>query len=93
MVDQNNRVKAYDKSRRLSGLNGVDIGFFLVDKSVINPDEKGNISFEEVILTKAASEGRLGAFLTDEQYYYITSFESLQTFEQVAQQKMILPLS
>lgn len=92
MIDSGGKVKAYDKSRRLSGLNGVDIGFFLVDKGIINPHETGNISFEEVILAKAASEGQLGAFLTDEQYYYITSFESLRTFEQVAQQNKILPL-
>ena len=36
MVDPNGMVKAYDKSRRLPGLNGVDIGFFLVDKKVID---------------------------------------------------------
>jgi len=89
MVDSKNRVKAYDKSRRLPGLNGVDIGFFLVDKKVIEPHEKGNISFEEVVLSKMATQGQLGAFRTDEQYYYITSFESLQNFEKVVRQKAI----
>ncbi|MBF0570602.1 MAG: NTP transferase domain-containing protein [Candidatus Omnitrophica bacterium] len=89
MVDPSGRVKAYDKSRRLSGLNGVDIGFFLIDKNIIDPNENGNISFEEVILAKIASEGKLGAFLTDEQYYYITSFDNLQRFEQIIRQKVI----
>jgi len=89
MVDSNGKVKAYDKSRRLSGLNGVDIGFFLVDKKVIDPNEGGNISFEEVVLARMAKQGHLGAFMTDEQYYYITSFETLQNFEQVVRQKAI----
>jgi NDP-sugar pyrophosphorylase family protein len=89
MVAPNGRVKAYDKSRKMAGLNGVDIGFFLVDRKVIDPDEKGNISFEEVVLAKTANEGRLGAFVTDEQYYYITSLETLRGFEQVARQKSI----
>lgn len=89
MVDANGRVKAYDKSRRLPGLNGVDIGFFLVDKKVIDPHEAGNISFEEVILARTAKEGRLGAFVSDEQYYYITSLENLQGFGQIVRQKSI----
>ena len=87
MVDLNGKVKAYDKSRQLAGLNGVDIGFFMVDKSIINANETGNISFEEIVLSRIAAEGKLGAFLTDEQYYYITSFESLQRFVDVVKQK------
>jgi len=90
MVGPDGRVKAYDKSRRLPGLNGVDIGFFLVDKKVIDRNEAGNISFEEVILARMANEGRLGAFVTDEQYHYITSFETLKSFEQVVRQRLIL---
>ena len=90
MVDPHGMVKAYDKSRRRDGLNGVDIGFFLVDKNIIDPGETGNISFEEVILAKVAAQGRLGAFVTDEQYYYITSLENLQGFEQIVRQKAIL---
>jgi NDP-sugar pyrophosphorylase family protein len=78
------KVQAYDKTRKDKNLNGVDIGFFLVDKSVINPKEQGNISFEETILTRLVMDGSVGAFLTDEQYYYITSIESLHKFEEVA---------
>ena len=89
MVDPKGRVKAYDKSRRLPGLNGVDIGFFMVDKNVINSHDTGNISFEEVILAKLASQGQLGAFITDEQYYYITSLENLKNFERLVKQKAI----
>ncbi len=87
MVGPDGRVKSYDKSRRLQGLNGVDIGFFLVDKNIIDPREGGNISFEEVIVARIAGQGRLGAFITDEQYHYITTLESLQHFEQVVKQK------
>jgi NDP-sugar pyrophosphorylase family protein len=87
MVDAGGRVKAYDKSRRLEGLNGVDIGFFLVDRKVIDPNETGNISFEDVILAKIAAQGRLGAFMTDEQYYYITTLECLKVFERVSDEK------
>ncbi len=89
IVDHDGRVKAYDKGRRMPGLNGVDIGFFLVDKKVIDRHEPGNISFEEVILSKMAAQGNLGAFITDEQYYYITSIEDLRGFEKLVGQKAI----
>lgn len=89
MVDPTGMVKAYDKSRRLSGLNGIDMGFFMVNKNVINPHDTGNISFEEVVLAKIAAQGRLGAFLTDQQYYYITSFENLRNFEQIVRERAI----
>lgn len=87
IVGEFGKVKAYDKSRRADGLNGIDIGFFLVDKAVIDPHELGNISFEEKILPRLAIQGKLGAFITDEQYYYITSLESLKNFERVSNEK------
>jgi NDP-sugar pyrophosphorylase family protein len=87
LVSRQGMVTAYDKSRQLAGLNGVDIGFFLVDKKAIDPGEQGNISFEETILARMAKAGRLGAFKTDEPYYYITSLEHLHYFEQVVREK------
>ncbi len=89
MVNAENRVVAYDKSRSMPGLNGVDIGFFLVDKKIIDPGVGENISFEEIILAGKAKEGRLGAFMTDEQYYYITTFDTLKVFEQTVKQQAI----
>lgn len=84
IVDASGRVEAYDKSRRAPGLSGVDIGFFIVAKKVLDVAETGNISFEEKILTHLADEGRLGAFMTNEQYYFITTLKSLRDFEAAA---------
>ena len=83
-VTLDKRVQAYDKTRQAKNLNGVDIGFFLMDKKVIDPHEMGNISFEETILARLVKRRCVGAFVTDEQYYYITSVESLRKFEDVA---------
>jgi NDP-sugar pyrophosphorylase family protein len=83
----NHLVQAYDKSRKSKDLNGVDIGYFLIDRKVIDPWEEGNISFEETILTRLVKRGHVGAFVTDEQYYYITSIESLRKFEEVAKKQ------
>ncbi len=81
------KVKSYDKSRKASGLNGVDIGFFIVDKNVLDVSEMENISFEERVVSRLASEGRLGAFLTNEQYYFITTLGDLRHFETIVVQK------
>ena len=86
-VAPDHRIQAYDKSRRSKELNGVDIGFFLVDRNVLDPQEEGNISFEETILTRLVKKKAVGAFVTDEQYYYITSMESLRKFEEVAKKQ------
>ncbi|MBU4201496.1 MAG: NTP transferase domain-containing protein [Verrucomicrobia bacterium] len=87
IVDASGRVGAYDKTRRAPGLNGIDIGFFIVEKKVLDVSETGNISFEKKILAQLAAEGRLGAFMTDEQYYFITSLDSLRNFEAVTLSK------
>lgn len=80
-------VWEYDKQRQAKELNGVDIGFFILDKNVLNPTLSANISFEEEILTRLARERKLVGYVTDAQYYYITTLESLRCFERIVQQQ------
>lgn len=85
-------VKRYDKQRLSQGLNGVDIGYFLVDKTCLNPHEKRNVSFEEDVLPGFIDRQQLVAYVTDTQYYYITNAQSLKTFENAVGQKNFQPL-
>lgn len=78
-VSDSGIVKRYDKSRKSRILNGVDIGFFIIDRNILEIDES-NFSFEELLLKKLALEGKLSAFVTDKKYYYITNNESLEKF-------------
>lgn len=82
-------VEFYDKSRQSDNLNGVDIGYFIVTKNILKPQNKENISFEEDILPELISQGQLMAYITDTQYYYITNIESLKTFEIYSKQNDI----
>lgn len=77
-------VRNYDKSRTLNGLNGVDIGFFVVKKSILDPSLAGNLSFEEDIFTGLVQSRQVAGYITDEQYYYITDIKSLKAFETFA---------
>ena len=45
-----------DKRRESSELNGVDIGYFLVNKNSLNFNISENISFEEDIITDFVSK-------------------------------------
>lgn len=73
-------VRRYDKGRKSSGLNGVDIGYFIVDKGVLDRRMEGNVSFERDIVADMAVRGELAAYVTDNQYYYVTNTESLSEF-------------
>jgi D-glycero-D-manno-heptose 1,7-bisphosphate phosphatase len=82
-------VTRYDKSRQSDHLNGVDIGFFTVNKSIIPFHRRDNISFEEDLLPEFIADKQLTAFMTDKQYYYITDIPSLKKFEDMVRQEHI----
>jgi len=86
-------VKQYDKQRKANNLNGVDIGYFIVDKTAIDPYIDGNISFEEYFLPMLISEKQLVGYITDTPYYYITNINSLKNFESAVIKENIKPIS
>lgn len=92
-VGPDGRVLRYDKSRQSAGLNGVDIGFFLVEKSCLDPQIRENISFEETILASLVAAKSVFAYQTDEQYHYLTTREDLGRFERTVRETGISPLS
>jgi D-glycero-D-manno-heptose 1,7-bisphosphate phosphatase len=92
-VGSDGYVKKYDKTRAAQHLNGVDIGYFLLKKKILDPELPGNISFEEAILASLAQERRLLAYVTDRQYYYITNVRSLKSFEQAVRKEGFQPIS
>ncbi|MBA3052137.1 MAG: hypothetical protein FP827_03490 [Candidatus Omnitrophica bacterium] len=91
-VGDDNIVKKYDKSRKSLSMNGVDIGYFIVDKTAINPRINSNISFEEDMLPPLIAEKQLIAYVTDRQYYYITDSESLKSFEDASAEEGFKPI-
>jgi NDP-sugar pyrophosphorylase family protein len=80
-VNERGFVIKYDKSRRDKDLNGVDIGFFILSKKVLELMPAGDCSFEEEVLPVLIKMKQLSGYLTDERYYYITSIESLKVVE------------
>lgn len=72
------RVVVYDKSRTQPELHGVDIGFGVFKRSVVDLiPTGGNPSFEASVYPRLVADGDLAAFETDHRYYSIGSAERL----------------
>lgn len=90
-VDERGYVKKYDKSRQDSDLNGVEIGFFIIEKKeVLSLFPKSNFSFEKEILPKLIEKRQLSGYLTDHRYYSIGSPERLLLTEKFLQPKKVM---
>ena len=90
-VKTNSFVKKYDKSRSDKKLNGVDIGFFIVQKQFLKLFSKKNqnFSFENDFLIKAIELKKLIAYKTDRQYFSITNLKMLKKFEKISKARKL----
>jgi NDP-sugar pyrophosphorylase family protein len=85
----NGQVIEYDRSRKSSRCNGVDIGYFVVDKNILPIRWEGDCSFEEDLLPPLIRQGQLSGYVTGKQYHYITDLEALQAFEDIVAKNCI----
>jgi len=90
LVDDNGYVVKYDKSRTEEGLNGVEIGFFIIDKKVVDLMPNYDFSFEEEFLPKLISQKQLAGYLTDHRYYSITTLEKLKIAEEFLRPRKVI---
>ena len=89
-VDEKGYVVKYDKSRKDKNLNGVEIGFFIIDKKVLNLMPNNNFSFERVILPQLIEKRQLSGYLTDHKYYSIGNPERLLLMGNFLQPKKVI---
>lgn len=74
---ENGFVVTYDKSRAASGLQGVDIGFILMQRDLVDLLPDGNVSFEATLYPRLVAEHKLAAFVTGHRYYSVGSHARL----------------
>jgi histidinol-phosphate phosphatase family protein len=75
---ENGIVIKYDKKREDRNLNGVDIGFFIINKSIFSYFPEGNFQFERDVLPQLIAENKVAGFVTDHRYYSIGKPERLE---------------
>jgi len=88
-VDEKGYVVLYDKNRQQENLSGVDIGFFIVEKKVLELMPNTNFSFQETLL-KLIEKKQLAGYLTDHRYYSIGNLERLPITEKFLKPKKVI---
>lgn len=77
-ITEDGLVEIYDKSRKAEGLQGVDIGYAIVDRDVMQlvPDENEN--FEKMVYPQLVERKKMFATLTHHRYYSVGSWERIE---------------
>lgn len=81
-IDPDGFVTCYDKTRTSAGLRGVEIGFAVCRREVIELLPEGNPSFEREVYPRLIAQRQLRALVTDHRYYSVSSLERLPATEQ-----------
>jgi D-glycero-D-manno-heptose 1,7-bisphosphate phosphatase len=75
-------IDVYDKSASAAELQGVEISYALMERSILKLLPEANVSLEQTLYTRLAREHRLSAYVTDHRYYSIGGFQRLPLTEQ-----------
>ena len=70
-------IEIYDKSRSLPGLLGVEIGYAIITKAVLELLPTENVSFEQATYPTLANNSKLLAYTTSHRYYSVGSHNRL----------------
>ncbi len=80
-VDPDGHVAVYDKACATPGLQGVEISYALINRSVVELMSQANISVEEALYSRLAQQRQLLAYLTDHRYYSVGALHRLPLTE------------
>lgn len=78
---ENGLVAVYDKSRATPGLKGVDIGYFLLRREVLDLIPQEDVNFERAVYPTLVAQGLLAAHRTRHRYYSVGDFRRLPLTE------------
>jgi histidinol-phosphate phosphatase family protein len=85
-------IAKYDKSRTDPELSGVDIGYAIIKKEVLNMIPAGNVNFEKAVYPELVKNRTLGAFTTNHRYYSIGNSERLPVTAEFLEGKPLIIL-
>lgn len=91
-VDKDGFIEIYDKTRLAENLQGVDIGFFILKKKIIDLIPKGNNNFEKSVFPYLIKNREIITYQTDHRYYSVGSHEKLKLTEKFLERKPTIVL-
>jgi len=80
-------VAVYDKTRAAPRLKGVDIGYFLLRRSVLDLIPEDNVNFEAAVYPTLVQGRGLAAYMTRHRYYSVGDFRRLPRTEKFLQRR------
>ncbi|MBU6500564.1 MAG: HAD-IIIA family hydrolase [Patescibacteria group bacterium] len=80
-VGDDGYVIKYDKKRQGNNLNGVDLGFFIFSKKIIDTMPTDNFYLDETTIPLLVAEKKLAGFMTDSLYYSLGSINRFEATE------------
>ena len=91
-VDEEGYVEIYDKTRTTDNLVGVDIGFVILSKAVLDLLPDGNVSFEKTVYPALIKNRQLKSYLTEHRYYSVGSHERLHLTDKFLSNRLAIIL-
>lgn len=90
LVGENGLVLKYDPERKTKDLNGVEIGFFIINKKVLQFLPKTDFCFEKTLIPFLINKKQLYGFVTDHRYYSISKLERLPLTKEFFKPKKVV---
>lgn len=78
LLEKNGKVLVYDKKRAMPGLQGVDIGYAIIKKKILDMVTCENQNFESVAYPYAVRQNQMFATVTKHRYYSVGSWERIE---------------
>ena len=78
LIGEKGIVEVYDKKRITPNLQGVDIGYAIVKRSVLDLFTEDNDNFEKIVYPKLVEAGKMFATVTEHRYYSVGSWERIE---------------
>lgn len=82
LLNGEGQVLCYDKKRTAAGLKGVDIGYAIISKQVLNLLPEEGCNFEALVYPEMVKAGRMFAEVTEHRYYSIGSWQRIELTRQ-----------
>lgn len=86
-IDAEGFIEVYDKTRQAENLQGVDIGFFILKKTVVDMIPDGNPNFEKTVMPQLIAAHKIITYTTEHRYYSVGSHERLVLTEKFLERK------
>lgn len=80
-IGNSGRVEVYDKTRTAENLQGVDLGYMIMRRKVLDLIPQDNVSFEKAVYPQLVEKNQLHAYLNHHRYYSVGDFRRMPMTE------------